>query len=76
MNLKRSGQRSACLRIVAALIAGILQASMTRADDRILIPAKLIDRALRLAFDTGAPATLIFKTVASARGLIVAEPDY
>lgn len=62
-------RRSALLLVCAVLVAP------ARADDRIIFEAKLNDRPLRLGFDTGAGAIIIWQSVAEKLGLKVTPPS-
>ncbi len=56
------------------LLTAVATAAFVKADDRILIDAKLNDQPLKLAFDTGASELTIFRRVAEQRGLKVVPP--
>lgn len=65
--------RLPCPNLVRLLLAGALAACL-HAQERILIPARLNDQPLKLAFDTGASGLAIFRSVADQHDLKVVSP--
>jgi hypothetical protein len=70
----RAAARTSCFRLCwLAIIVGV--GVSLRADDRIVIDAKLNGQPFKLAFDTGAGALIVFRTFAEQRGLKISAPS-